>query len=80
MDKPTVNQEASRIIDSLGGTGQVAVLFDIEPAAVSQWRRKGIPPARLQFLQVARPDVLVGAGFRVDAVKGEAFQINAMAP
>ncbi|WP_081056424.1 Cro/CI family transcriptional regulator [Burkholderia territorii] len=51
---------ASQIIDRLGGTGAVATLFDIEDAAVSQWRRNGIPKPRMQFIAVARPDVLVG--------------------
>lgn len=51
---------ASQIIDRLGGTGAVATLFEIEDAAVSQWRRNGIPKPRMQFIAVARPDVLVG--------------------
>lgn len=55
---------ASEIIDRLGGTGAVAILFEIEDAAVSQWRRNGIPKPRMQFITVARPDVLVGLGAR----------------
>lgn len=51
---------ASQIIDRLGGTGKAADLFEIEPAAVSQWRRNGIPKPRMQFLRIARPDVFVG--------------------
>ncbi|WP_333985112.1 hypothetical protein [Burkholderia orbicola] len=50
---------ASEIIDRLGGTGAVADLFEIDDAAVSQWRRNGIPKPRMQFISVARPDVLV---------------------
>ncbi|ARL36730.1 hypothetical protein BOC49_11055 [Burkholderia pseudomallei] len=53
---------ASEIIDRLGGTGVVADLFEIDDAAVSQWRRNGIPKPRMQFISVARPDVLVGLG------------------
>jgi hypothetical protein len=53
---------ASEIIDRLGGTGAVAILFEIDDAAVSQWRRNGIPKPRMQFISVARPDVLVGLG------------------
>lgn len=53
---------ASEIITRLGGTGAVADLFEIDAAAVSQWRRNGIPKARMQFISVARPDVLVGLG------------------
>lgn len=55
---------ASEIIDRLGGTGVVADLFEIDDAAVSQWRRNGIPKPRMQFISVARPDVLVGLGQR----------------
>ncbi|NIF51431.1 hypothetical protein [Burkholderia sp. Ax-1724] len=47
------------VIDRLGGTSETARLFEIEPASVSGWRKLGIPKARLQFLRVARPDVLV---------------------
>ncbi|RQM44724.1 hypothetical protein EHZ19_26830 [Paraburkholderia bannensis] len=58
MEKPAPETKASRIIDSLGGTGEVARLCDVDPAAVSQWRRNGIPKARLQFIRLARPEVL----------------------
>jgi hypothetical protein len=54
----TVNSDDSgKIIDALGGTGEVAKLCEVTDAAVSQWRRDGIPKARLQFLRLARPDV-----------------------
>ncbi|HEM7883184.1 hypothetical protein [Burkholderia cenocepacia] len=55
---------ASEIIDRMGGTGVVADLFEIDDAAVSQWRRNGIPKSRMQFISVARPEVLVGLGAR----------------
>jgi len=48
---------ASRVIDRLGGTTETARLCEIKPASVSEWRRKGIPQARLQYLQLLRPDV-----------------------
>ncbi|MCP3721757.1 Cro/CI family transcriptional regulator [Paraburkholderia sp. CNPSo 3272] len=57
MDKSTVALEADRIIDSLGGTGEVARIFDVDPAAVSQWRRNGIPRARLHTLRLTQPEV-----------------------
>ncbi|MEW9586269.1 Cro/CI family transcriptional regulator [Paraburkholderia sp. DGU8] len=57
MSKSNVNSEASRIIDCLGGTGDVARLFDVDPAAVSQWRRNGIPRARLQLLRLTKPEL-----------------------
>ena len=46
------------VIDRLGGTSKTAELFEITPASVSGWRKKGIPKPRLQFLRLARPDVL----------------------
>jgi hypothetical protein len=46
------------IIKRLGGTAEVARLFNIKAPSVSEWKRKGIPPARLQFIALARPDVL----------------------
>jgi len=51
------NEEACRVIDALGGTGEVARLCEVSPAAVSQWRKEGIPKPRLQFLRLARPHV-----------------------
>lgn len=52
-----LDQEACRVIDALGGTGEVARLCEVSDAAVSQWRKDGIPKARLQYLRLARPDV-----------------------
>lgn len=49
--------EASRIIDALDGTSKVAEIFDITTGAVSQWRDDGIPKARLQYIQLLRPDL-----------------------
>ena len=48
---------ASQIIDALGGTLQVAKLCEVKPPSVSEWRVKGIPKARLMYLQVLFPDV-----------------------
>ncbi len=49
--------DANQIIDALGGTFAVARLCNVRPPSVSEWRRAGIPDARLQFLKLARPDV-----------------------
>lgn len=46
-----------QIIDGLGGTGEVARLCEIEPPSVSEWRKKGIPNARLLYLKAIRPDI-----------------------
>lgn len=52
-----VGMDASQIIDALGGTTAVARLCECEPPSVSEWRRKGIPKARLLYLKAIRPDV-----------------------
>lgn len=52
-----LDEEACRVIDALGGTGEAARLCEVTDAAVSQWRKDGIPRARLQFLRLARPDL-----------------------
>ncbi len=52
--------DASKIIDELGGTAAVARLCEVQPPSVSEWRKHGIPQARLMFLRLARPDVFRG--------------------
>lgn len=47
----------SEIIDALGGTFRVAELCEVRPPSVSDWRKYGIPRARMMFLRVARPEV-----------------------
>lgn len=47
----------NEIIDALGGTFRVAELCEVRPPSVSDWRKYGIPRARMMFLRVARPDV-----------------------
>lgn len=53
----------NEVIDALGGTSEVARLCEIEPPSVSDWRKLGIPKARMMFLRLARPDVFA----RLDA-------------
>lgn len=48
---------ANTIIDRFGGTTEVAKLFKVKPPSVSEWRRVGIPEARLMYLRLLRPDV-----------------------
>ena len=38
------------LLQLLGGTVKVAKMCDVEPAAVSQWRKNGIPREQLMFL------------------------------
>ena len=47
----------SNLIDAAGGTAEVARLCEITQPSVSDWRKTGIPKARLMFLRLVRPDV-----------------------
>ena len=49
--------DANKIIDALGGTGEVAKLCRVKSPSVSEWRVNGIPPAREMYLRLLRPDV-----------------------
>jgi predicted transcriptional regulator len=49
--------DTKTIIKKLGGGVKTAALCEVTPAAVSQWIGNGIPPARLMFLKLARPEV-----------------------
>ena len=40
----------SMLIDLLGGTNKVAKLCNVNPAAVAQWRLRGLPHGQLIFL------------------------------
>jgi len=40
----------SMLIDLLGGTNKVAKLCSVNPAAVAQWRLRGLPHGQLIFL------------------------------
>lgn len=59
--KLSIMNEDTHIIDRLGGTSAVARLCKVEPPSVSEWRRKGIPPARRMYLMAVRPDVFSDA-------------------
>jgi hypothetical protein len=47
----------NEIIDALGGTFRVAELCEVRPPSVSDWRKYGIPRARMMFLRIARPEI-----------------------
>ena len=49
--------DPNEIIDALGGTFRVAELCEVRPPSVSDWRKYGIPRARMMFLRIARPEV-----------------------
>lgn len=49
--------DSNLIIDRLGGPTKAARICEVTAPAVCAWRTNGIPKARLQFLQLARPDI-----------------------
>lgn len=59
----TKQATANRIIDALGGTFAVSrMCANASPQAVSDWRKKGLPPAREQLFRYLRPDLFRAAG------------------
>jgi len=52
----------SELIDKLGGTAEVARICEVKPPSVSEWRTAGIPPARLMYLKVIKPEVFANRG------------------
>lgn len=55
-----MNPYATKIIEALGGTAEVARLFDISMASVSGWKKNGIPRACAMYLHVAHQKRLKG--------------------
>lgn len=50
----------SELIDKLGGTTKAAEFFEVKPSSISEWRRTGLPKARMMYLRLARPDLFGG--------------------
>lgn len=44
-----------KIIELIGNTAQTAREFGVSLAAVSRWKKTGIPKARLMYLEVKYP-------------------------
>lgn len=59
MKTKTTNDEDSKLIDELGGTGAVARIFEISDPTVSIWRKTGIPKARRMYLKAVYPHLFV---------------------
>ena len=55
-----MNSHAIKIIEALGDTAEVALMFDVTKSSVSDWKRKGIPKARMMYIKVTRAKVLKG--------------------
>lgn len=47
-----------KLIDKLGGTTAVANIFGISPAAVSKWKKQGIPTGRMMYLELKYPKIV----------------------
>lgn len=71
MSNANVNHEDSDLIDRLGGTTKAAEFFDVKPPSISEWRKTGIPRARMMYLRVARPDLFGGKKGRRSTDKRE---------
>jgi hypothetical protein len=52
---------ASAVIRELGGPAEAARIFGIKPPSIIGWLEKGIPKARLMYLEVAYPKVMRAA-------------------
>ena len=57
-DNRAMNKAATQIIDSLGGTAEVSRMFGVRMPSVSDWKKTGIPKARMMFLEVAHKKAL----------------------
>lgn len=55
-----MNENASKIVDALGGVTVVAKIFEIKPPSVFGWKLRGIPHARAMYLKAVHKDDLVG--------------------
>lgn len=55
-----MNPHATQIIKALGDTAAVARLFGIAMSSVSDWKKQGIPPARLMYLKAVHKKKLTG--------------------
>jgi hypothetical protein len=64
--------DANQIIDALGGTAEVARLCNVKSPSVSEWRTNGIPPARLQYLRLLRPEVFADQDDNSEPLKSAA--------
>jgi len=51
----------NEIINILGGTSKVSRLCGVSPAAVCQWRKKGIPEDRMIYLAASLEKATNGA-------------------
>ena len=65
----------SAIIDLLGGTAKVARMCKVDPAAVSNWRVRGIPADKFMFLGARIVEASHGLVTRQDLFPNNYFLI-----
>jgi len=63
-----MNTHATKIIEALGGTAEVARMFEVRMPSVSEWKITGIPKARMQYIKAVHPEAL----HEVDAAEATA--------
>lgn len=59
-DNWRMNTHATTVVERLGDTAEVARMFEVRMPSVSDWKKYGIPKARMMFIRAVRPDVLDG--------------------
>lgn len=64
-----MNIHATQVIEALGGTAEVARIFNISMPSVSAWKAEGIPEARVMYLRVAKKKEL--SGFDLEAATAD---------
>lgn len=55
-----MNTHATKVISALGETAKVARMFGVTMPSVSDWKRDGIPSARMMYLKLAHKKALAG--------------------
>ena len=59
-DNALMNTQATTVVERLGDTAEVARMFEVKMPSVSDWKKSGIPKARMMLIKAVRPDVLEG--------------------
>ena len=54
-----IGDKASLLIEEMGGESSLAALLHCKTPSIYAWRKKGVPQARLMFLQAMFPNAKV---------------------
>lgn len=55
-----MNTQATTVVERLGDTAEVARMFEVRMPSVSEWKKSGIPKARMMFIKAVHPEALDG--------------------